>query len=99
MPPPLLRPETLCRARFLASPSGSDGAGPRRIAAFVVPADAIRDGRVFVWDPASGVVRGRAIEVVGEHEGGRIVRGDLSPTQRVVLDSVEEGETVKGFER
>lgn len=98
-PPELLRPETLCRARFLASQGGPDQAAGRTIAAFRVPKAAVRGGKVFVYDPATRRVRSVAVEPAGERDGDAIVRGPLSPTQRVVIDEVTDGETVQEARR
>jgi hypothetical protein len=91
-PPALLRPETLCRARFLAA-AGAPAAGP---ALFRVPKASVRDGAVFVFDPTGG---GRArrvsVEVVRETGEDAVVRGALSVAQRVILDPVEDGERVE----
>jgi len=97
-PPALLRPETLCRARFLAPESDATDA-PRVVTAFRVPASAVQDGRVFVFDPQRGAARAVAVEVVGEQQGERVVRGELSPTQRVVLDPVTDGERITEIRR
>lgn len=92
-PDPLLRPETLCRARFLVS-----GAAPSAVpvALFAVPRRALRGDAVYVIDPRGG---GRARRIGVEPVGGEgeeaVVRGDLSPTQRVILDAVEEGDRVR----
>jgi len=97
-PDPLLRPETLCRARFLAPPSSAGAT--RAPALFKVPRAALRDGAVFVFDPREG---GRARRVpaerVGEEDGAVIVRGDLSITHRVILEAVRDGERVKETSR
>lgn len=99
-PPELWRPETLCRARFLGRPrpagSGGDGGqGNHGDGAFLVPKDAVQNGSVFVIDPTRGVARGIAVEVVGEQNGAAIVRGDLSVTQKLILDPVTAGEAVQ----
>ncbi len=91
-PDPLLRPETLCRARFLAAPGEQAAAGPQL---FVVPKQAVRDGAVFVVDPTAGRARRIAVERAGEEGGDAVVRGDLSVTHRVILDPVEDGDRVK----
>jgi len=94
-PPPLLVPETLCRARILggAKDSGENAEVPEL---FRVPRGALKGDAVFVFDPGDG---GRArrvpVERVGDEEGGAIVRGPLSATQRVILDDVEDGVRVK----
>jgi len=89
-PDPLLRPETLCRARFLAPAAGTEGApGP---ALFRVPRAALRGGAVFVVDPRDG---GRArrvpVEKSGEEGDEIVVKGGLSLSHRVILDPVVEG--------
>ncbi|MHC4958958.1 MAG: efflux RND transporter periplasmic adaptor subunit [Planctomycetota bacterium] len=88
-PDPILRPETLCRASFLASGKEAK-AGP---ALFVVPAAAVRNGSVFVV--GDGRARRVAVEKVGDRGSDVVVKGDLSPTQQVILDAVEEGERVE----
>ena len=93
-PPTLLRPETLCRAKFLA-PSSAEEAGPARaVAAFRVPKEAVRGGAVFVFDPATERARAVAVEVTSEAGAAAIVRGALSPTQRVITEAVVDGEIV-----
>ena len=51
---------------------------------------------MFVIDPTGG---GRArripVEPAGEEEGDALVRGELSATHRVILDTVEDGDRVK----
>jgi HlyD family secretion protein len=91
-PDPLLRPETLCRARFLAAPGEQASAAPQL---FLVPKGAVRDGAVFVVDPAEGRAHRIPVESVGEEEGDAVVKGALSLTHRVILDAVEDGERVK----
>jgi len=95
-PDPLLRPETLCRARFLAPPGEAGKAAPQL---FRVPKGAVRNGAVFVVDPTEGRARRIAVESVGEEEGDAIVRGAISLTHRVILDPVEDGERVKEQEQ
>jgi hypothetical protein len=91
-PPPLLKPETLCRVRFLAD-ERAPAAGP---ALFRVPRSGVRDGAVFVFDPTEGGrARRVAVEVVEESGEHAVVRGALSVAQRVILDPVEDGERVE----
>jgi len=94
-PDPILRPETLCRARFLADAAAEEGADDEGAAPmlFRVPREALRDGRVFVVTPDGA--KSIAVESVGQADGDAVVRGELSVTQRVVLDPVEEGEKVR----
>jgi len=96
-PPALLRPETLCRARFLAPEDDREGAPA--VTAFRVPKDAVRSGEVFVFDPTTSRARAVKVEVAGEQGGDMIVRGALSPTQRVVLDAVHDGDAVQETQR
>lgn len=91
-PDPLLRPETLCRARFLAAQGEAAAAGPQL---FLVPKGAVRDGAVFVVDPTAGRARRIAVERVGDEGSDAVVRGALSVTHRVILDPVEDGDRVK----
>jgi multidrug efflux pump subunit AcrA (membrane-fusion protein) len=92
-PPPLLRPETLCRARFLAD-AGEPGAASAPMA-FRLPPAAVQDGRVFVFDPSTGTARGIAVEVVQQDANGIVVRGELSVAQRAILVPVADGERVR----
>ena len=55
---------------------------------------AVRGGAVFVYDPASRRVRAVDVQVDGEDGPDVIVRGALSPTQRVAIDAVDDGEVV-----
>ncbi len=98
-PPPLLRPETLCRARFLAPARDGSADGGRAVSAFRVPREAVRGGAVFVFDPATKRARRVAVDVVTEEGGDAVVRGPLSPTQRVVLDDVTDGDAIREEQR
>jgi multidrug efflux pump subunit AcrA (membrane-fusion protein) len=89
---PLLRPETLVRARFLAVP-GERTATATQL--FLVPKGAVREGAVFVLDPSEGRARRIPIEVVGEEGGDAVVKGAISATHRVILDPVNDGDRVK----
>ena len=91
-PPALLRPETLCRARFLTNNEDDE---QEVLAVFRVPKPALQDGRVYVFDPSSNTARAVPVEVLGEDGDDRIVRGDLSPTQRVVTEPVTDGEAIR----
>ena len=91
-PPPLLRPETLCRARFLAEET-TEAAGAQT--SFRVPKAAVQNGRVFVFDPTEGTARGIAVDIVQEDGASFLVRGELSVTQRAILVPVTDEERVK----
>ncbi len=91
-PPALWRPETLCRARFLGAENSKQGAPE---AAFLVPKEAVREGRVFVIDPRGSLARAIPITVVRDEADGQVVRGELSTTQRVILTAVHDGERVQ----
>jgi len=95
-PPDLWRPETLVRARFLI---GRPVTGAGSAMSFVVPQSAVRDGKVHVFDPASQRARVVAVTILGNTEGGILVRGELSPAQRVILDAVHNGERVQELHR
>ncbi|MHC5010528.1 MAG: efflux RND transporter periplasmic adaptor subunit [Planctomycetota bacterium] len=97
-PDPLLRPEMLARARFLPAevPAGEDE--PATEVQVSVPAEAVRGGAVFVWDPRGG---GRArrvpVETLGtDPDGWTRVEGALGPSHKVILDPVEDGQAVRG---
>jgi HlyD family secretion protein len=98
--PPLLRPETLCRARFLADESSASPTNAASAAAaFRVPAAAVRDAAVFVFDPQRRRARRIPVDVLEKDGDDRIVRGtttggELSATHRVILDPVTDGEAV-----
>jgi multidrug efflux pump subunit AcrA (membrane-fusion protein) len=91
-PPPLLRPETLCRARFLGD---DERAAATPTSAFLVPKAALRGETVFVFDPARRRARAVRVQVVHEQGDDVVVRGELSVTQRVVLTTVADGESVR----
>lgn len=93
-PPALLRPETLCRARFLAdaNSTATGATGPRL---FLVPKAAVRDGAVFRFDPAARRARALPVTIVGEQGDHVLVQGDLAPTQRVITTAVHDGESVR----
>lgn len=90
-PPALLRPETLCRARFLGGTADPATAA----AAFVVPRAALQDGRVFRFDPAARVARAVTVTVLQEQGPDVVVQGELSVAQRVILAPVQDGEIVE----
>ena len=83
----------------VAAPAGGAAGGgaaqPRGPASFAVPTEAVRDNRVFVFDPARGRAHAIAVTIVGQDGGQTVVRGELSPTQRVILVAVEDGERVE----
>ncbi|HZN41622.1 MAG TPA: HlyD family efflux transporter periplasmic adaptor subunit [Planctomycetota bacterium] len=89
-PPPLLRPETLCRARFLGGETV-----PTAVAAFMVPKAALRGDAVFVFDPSRERARAVPVQVVHEQGDDVVVRGELSVTQKVVLVAVVDGESIR----
>ena len=91
-----LVPETLVRVRFLGRAVVDSAASPTT--SFRVPRAALRDGFVLVIDPRDG---GRArrvsVEVVGGDGDAVVVDGDLSRSQRVILDpDVVDGDLVDG---
>jgi hypothetical protein len=89
-PDPILRPETLVRARFLAPP-GDGGASSAEL--FRVPREALREGAVFVLHPEGA--RRIAVEKVAEADGDALVRGPLAAGQSVIVEEVREGERVE----
>ena len=91
-PPALLRPETLCRARFLGGTSGEAAAN---VQAFLVPKAALQDGKVFRYDPAARCARAVAVTVVQTQGDDLVVQGELSAAMRVILDTVQDGESVQ----
>ncbi|MHC4407703.1 MAG: efflux RND transporter periplasmic adaptor subunit [Planctomycetota bacterium] len=93
-PTPLLIPETLCRARFLATKREG---GPEAVSElFRLPRSALKGGVVFVVDPtAGGRARRVAVEKVGDADLDVIVKGPLSVTQRVILDDVTDGQRIR----
>ncbi len=100
-PPPLLRPETLCRARFLGG-GRTDGTAPAAASAalaFLVPKAAVHDGRVFRFDPAAGRARAVAVTVLQTQGDDAVVQGDLSAAMRVILVPVQDGEAVQEANR
>jgi multidrug efflux pump subunit AcrA (membrane-fusion protein) len=94
-PPALLRPETLCRARFLADAAGGEAGAAAAPSAFRLPQSAVQNGRVFVFDPSTGTARGIVVEVVQQDATSVVVRGELSVTQRAILVPVADGERVR----
>lgn len=95
-PPPLLRPETLCQARFLAEQTQQSEA---TITVFRVPKAAVQGGRVFVVNPTEQLVRAIPVEVVSQEGESALVRGELSVAQRAIVVPVVEGERVREEER
>lgn len=95
-PPPILRPETLCQARFL---SDDAPAGEKTVTVFRVPRAAVQNGHVFVVNPTEQIARGIPVEVVRQEGEMALVRGELSVTQRAILVPVVEGERVREEEQ
>ena len=93
-PDPLLKPEMLIRARFLAV-EAKEGTATRTVRV-LVPRRAVRDGAVFVYDPTGGG-RARRVPVATVHEEGDVaeVTGDVGETHRVITDVVTDGEHVE----
>lgn len=91
-PPALLRPETLCRARFLG---GKDAEAASTVQAFVVPKAALQDGKVFRYDPAARCARAVAVTVLQPQGDDVVVQGELSAAMRVILEAVKDGEAVR----
>ena len=94
---PLLRPEMLVRAKFLAKPvpEGEAASGRPRLS---VPSTALQGGAVFVFDPTRG---GRArrvpVETRGESGGFTEVEGALGLSNEVILEphGLEDGMKVR----
>ncbi|MBL8724304.1 MAG: HlyD family efflux transporter periplasmic adaptor subunit [Planctomycetes bacterium] len=95
-PPELWRPDTLVRARFRTATAPAQAT---TLTTFVVPAAAVRDGRVFVFDAERRRARAVAVTTLGPEAGGLRVQGELSPAQRVILDAVVDGEAVQELQR
>ena len=95
---PLLKPEMLCRAKFLA-PAAQAGEAPAGRPRLEVPSGAVRGDVVFVFDPTGGG-RARRVSVVkkGEADGFTEVEGALGVSNEVILDptGLEDGMRVKG---
>jgi multidrug efflux pump subunit AcrA (membrane-fusion protein) len=95
---PRLKPEMLCRARFLAAASPTPGA-PSGRARLEVPSGAVAGDAVFVFDPTGGG-RARRVPVVkrGESGGFTEVEGSLGESNEVIVDpaGVSDGMRVKG---
>jgi len=95
---PLLKPEMLCRVKFLAQAEkpGEASAGRPRLE---VPVSALRGDHVFVFDPTGGG-RARRVSVVKQGEAGGFVEveGALGVSNDVILEpsGIEDGMRVKG---
>jgi multidrug resistance efflux pump len=95
---PLLRPEMLCRVKFLAR---ADAPGEPRAGTphWRVPTAAVLGDAVFVFDPTRGG-RARRVPVVrhGDHDGFTEVEGALGVSNDVILDpqGLGDGTKVKG---
>ncbi len=93
-PPALLRPETLCRARFLADANAAEPVA-NAVRTFLLPKAAVYGSVVFRFDPAASRARAVPVTVVGEQGDEVLVRGELAPTQRVITAPVHDGEWVQ----
>lgn len=95
---PLLRPEMLCRARFLAQPGATPSATPGR-PRLEVPSAALLGDAVFVFDPR-GDGRARRVSVTrkGEADGWVEVEGSLGLSNEVILEpaGLTDGARVRG---
>jgi len=93
-PDPLLKPETIVTARFLAEAKA--GAPPEAGVRILVPRRALKGDAVFVFDPRGGG-RARRVPVrkVGEEGDWVEVEGNVSATHHVILEDVEDGQRVK----
>jgi HlyD family secretion protein len=92
-PDPVMKPEMVVRVRFLVPEGPAD---PKSSSVrIVVPKAAVHGDSVFVFDPRSGG-RARRVPVtkVSENGDGVEVVGELSATQQVILDTVEDGQRV-----
>jgi multidrug efflux pump subunit AcrA (membrane-fusion protein) len=95
-PDPRMRPEMLCRVKFEGErralpPSGKTSSGQLR-----VPTAAVRDGAVFVLDPRGhGIARRVPVTVIATDGEWTIVQGDLGLSSKLILDVVEDGESVR----
>jgi RND family efflux transporter MFP subunit len=110
-PPPGLRPEILCRARFLDTALGGEEAGPslssRRAGKgleVLVPGPALfaeRDKAASVWvvDETGRRLEKRSLRLGESHAGGYIpVREGLRPGDRVVMNplpDLREGQRIR----
>ncbi|MBL8899454.1 MAG: efflux RND transporter periplasmic adaptor subunit [Planctomycetes bacterium] len=92
-PDPMLRPETLCRARFVA-PDAEPGSAAGE-ARWWVPSTAIQSGAVQVFDPGTARARRVPVELVETRGPESLVRGDLSSTQQVLTEAVAEGTRIR----
>jgi hypothetical protein len=92
-PDPSLRPETLCRARFIDEARVRDNATQE--ARWWVPTSAIRGGAVHVADPSTSRARRIGVEIIEARDGETLVRAELSATQQVLLEAVNEGDRVQ----
>jgi HlyD family secretion protein len=94
-PPPLLRPETLCRARFLGAPPATGDAPPASRPTFAVPTAAVQNGVVFHLNPQARRARAVPVQVLQQQGDETIVQGELSPAMRVIVAPVQDGESVQ----
>ncbi len=96
-PDPRLRPEMICTARFLvkAQPGRSKGSGANAFR-LLVPTAALRGDAVFVFDPTGGgTARRVAVRVIRTDGEWTEVEGDLGLSSKVILDDVQDDESVK----
>ncbi len=94
---PRMRPEMLCRVKFEGERrAATPGSGNKSGGQLRVPTAAIRDGAVFVLDPrGKGVARRVPVEILAAEGDWTIVQGDLGLSSKLILDVVEDGESVR----
>ena len=102
-PSDLLKPDMLARVRILpASTAPADGE-TRQIRRVFVPGDSIRNNKVMVFVPGTdGLGLARATTVTTgsrEFDGWVEILTGLSAGDRVILDDVTDGDTVRMEER
>lgn len=96
-PDALLRPEMLATAKFLVEAGEAARSTSGAVTRVLVPTEALHGDAVFLFDPTHG---GRArrvpVRVVRRGESWTEVEGDLGASSKVILETVEDGEAVKG---
>lgn len=99
-PSDVLRPEMLCRVEFLGSSGGSESSQPKESGdlALWIPAEALSNNTVWVFDSDAGRISKRAVKGSTDKRDNYVrIQEGLNPGEQVVLSpgNMSEGQRIK----